>query len=409
MRKFQIDYRQLLYLLPVVLVILLSRTVYFGIMNYDFYRLLFWFFSIACGLFFKISYKSVKRMLNVFIPLFILIIISMVANFAFSSISSYILILLSLFCCSFISLYIPKEYISKYYVYVILAFSIISIPCFIILNQFPNFALQLCQSGYDGESVFAYTWYYTFGRYGGLFNRNSGPFWEPGAFQGFIVIAMLMLLHNTDNSTIIHRKIILIIFLITLLTTQSTTGYIILILMCITCFQQIKDIFYVGSSKLFKRIMTALVILISIYIVISSGIIADKFSGIGNQDLSAGIRVNDIIGGIQMTFKGGMFGLGINRRDIYKAYYGILDDSSGLTSVFYTYGIVFGLVYVYYATKGIIGFFKCSKIYTKVSLLIIFLILFITEDLCFLPVYILIIFSGFQETNDSYNYDKPCD
>ncbi len=398
---YKINYKHLIYILPVLFTVLLSRTVYFGIVHYQFYQVIFWLFSIACGIVFKIKVGNFKRMLNVFIPIAVFIIINIIVTMAFPSIISYVITLINIFCCGFISIYIPKEYISKYYIYIIFAFCLISIPCFFVLSQFPNIALRLCQSGYNYQSRFGYSWYFTFGWNGGLLYRNSGPFWEPGAFQGFIVIAIIMLLYNTDKYTVSHRKIVLLTFLITLLTTQSTTGYIILVLLAITCFKQIKDTFYSTSNKAFKRFMTAAIVLTLIYIVVTSGNIGDKFSGLYENNRSANIRSNDFFSGIQMTLKGGVFGLGCtNQREFYKAYYGITDDSCGLTHLFYTYGIAFGLLYAYFAVKGITNFFECNSKIRNASILLIFLILFLTEDLCFLPVYIIIIFSGFQKTNN---------
>lgn len=55
--------------------------------------------------------------------------------------------------------------------------------------------------------------------------RNSGMFWEPGAFQGFIMIVPLLYLNNLKYLWNNYRKEC-VILTITLFTTQSTTGYI---------------------------------------------------------------------------------------------------------------------------------------------------------------------------------------
>ena len=55
--------------------------------------------------------------------------------------------------------------------------------------------------------------------------RNSGMFWEPGAFQGFIMIVPLLYLNNLKYLWDNYRKEC-IVLIITLVTTQSTTGYI---------------------------------------------------------------------------------------------------------------------------------------------------------------------------------------
>jgi len=54
--------------------------------------------------------------------------------------------------------------------------------------------------------------------------RNTGPFWEPGAFAGYLILAFMF------NEFIASQKQnkVRIILLITILTTLSTTGYLAL-------------------------------------------------------------------------------------------------------------------------------------------------------------------------------------
>ena len=52
--------------------------------------------------------------------------------------------------------------------------------------------------------------------------RNCGPFWEPGAFAGFLLLALMF---NTIRQLSFFNRYNYI-FLITILSTQSTTGYI---------------------------------------------------------------------------------------------------------------------------------------------------------------------------------------
>ncbi len=72
-----------------------------------------------------------------------------------------------------------------------------------------------------GYSLIIYTQLYT--DYSGLVFRNSGMFWEPGAYQGYLnlAIAFLLLIQDFKN-----KKLCLLILSCALLTTFSTTGYI---------------------------------------------------------------------------------------------------------------------------------------------------------------------------------------
>lgn len=58
-------------------------------------------------------------------------------------------------------------------------------------------------------------------------HRNSGMFWEPGAFACYICLAFLFYLGNI-RTLLMHHKWKVIIILVALITTFSTTGYIVL-------------------------------------------------------------------------------------------------------------------------------------------------------------------------------------
>lgn len=60
--------------------------------------------------------------------------------------------------------------------------------------------------------------------------RNSGMFWEPGAFACYICLAFLFYLGNIRTLIKFHKWKVLII-LAALITTYSTTGYIVLFLL----------------------------------------------------------------------------------------------------------------------------------------------------------------------------------
>jgi len=60
----------------------------------------------------------------------------------------------------------------------------------------------------------------------GQMHRNAGLFWEPGAFAGYIIIALLMLAAIRSSFTPKQHMVVLCILTAALLTTFSTTGYL---------------------------------------------------------------------------------------------------------------------------------------------------------------------------------------
>ena len=57
----------------------------------------------------------------------------------------------------------------------------------------------------------------------GDLHRNSGMFWEPGAFAGYIILTMLFLLKTNGSRSAMY----FFVLTIALITTQSTTGYLV--------------------------------------------------------------------------------------------------------------------------------------------------------------------------------------
>lgn len=63
--------------------------------------------------------------------------------------------------------------------------------------------------------------------------RNSGPFWEPGAFAVYLNLALFFLLFGPVTS---KRRLFMLVLVVALLTTKSTTGYIVFGIMLIFYF-----------------------------------------------------------------------------------------------------------------------------------------------------------------------------
>lgn len=80
---------------------------------------------------------------------------------------------------------------------------------------------------FNGKNYVVHILFYNFDGEGEP-DRNSGPFWEPGAFQGYIIIAILLLSAYKDRISSNQYRRRLIVFILTLLSTQSTTGYLLL-------------------------------------------------------------------------------------------------------------------------------------------------------------------------------------
>jgi hypothetical protein len=129
-----------------------------------------------------------------------------------------------LFAYATISYYRKKDIsFADCYIKVISWLTIISIP-FWLYNQVDFY-------GYDiGEdlksSVFIYTPYVRDSY--NLFIRNSGMFWEPGAYAGYLVLGLLFIFWKNSKISSGSYKRYMWIIVVGILTTMSTAGYVVL-------------------------------------------------------------------------------------------------------------------------------------------------------------------------------------
>lgn len=105
--------------------------------------------------------------------------------------------------------------------------------------------------------------------------RNSGIFWEPGAFQFFLNLGLIFIFES--EGSIKHYRIKQIILTVAVLSTQSTTGYIILALIYIY-YVAINNAKKMNTSQRIKYIISvAAVCVVGIY-VLSSNTVQSKFT-----------------------------------------------------------------------------------------------------------------------------------
>jgi len=90
--------------------------------------------------------------------------------------------------------------------------------------------------------------------------RNMGMFWEPGAFAGYLVLALFFMVRDGRNKGIKLKHIFVLIA--ALLSTQSTTGYLAFMVLAL---------FYVYSAKLIKGKIAKLLGFPAIFLVLVAG------------------------------------------------------------------------------------------------------------------------------------------
>lgn len=168
-------------------------------------------------------------------------------DFQFISIVTSIGLFLMVLSAYFIVKILDDKFMS-YYINIIYYTAIVSLVFFIPFTLFPSLAsffIYNITSLFDSitsqnHSFIIYNITYKEG-----YLKNSGPFWEPGAFTGYLIVAYTFNFFR-ESEKMTKKNIV---FLITIFTTLSTTAYLtIFIFLFLVYFKKIKNIiFKVGA------------------------------------------------------------------------------------------------------------------------------------------------------------------
>lgn len=236
--------------------------------------------------------------------------------------------------------------------------------------------------------------------------RNSGPFWEPGAFAGYLVIAFM--LNFINESEIISRKNI--VFLIAIFTTFSTTAFLVLFLFFFFMYyKQVKNIPF--------KILTVVSLLTIAFVSYTSlDFLGNKIEKQLIKETSKDVlygksrdtgRFITIIRDMK-DFKGHEWiGRGVNNATRFDAPSGkVFLRSVGLTDVLVKFGSVFFIMIIYFLYKSICMYVSTIKIDQPNQLICIgisitILVLLVSEVYFNYPLYWSLLFLGY-----SYNKEE---
>lgn len=222
--------------------------------------------------------------------------------------------------------------------------------------------------------------------------RNFGIFWEPGAFQAFLNIAIIYILLNRKKMNFVKIKLLFLI--ISLITTFSSTGYLIL---CCTCILVVfKDFdFKKVNGKFFLYVLFLLICLI---LLLNSSTIIDKFS---NSNQSYIIRNNDFVNGWKIILKHPMWGYGFNSDNLkfMLTSFGITANSVGIFIIMQFWGILYGLFIFLLTWRNFEVSVNAANLFQKCIIFCILLMIFCTESFLTKQIFMLFSYSFCQRLN----------
>lgn len=228
--------------------------------------------------------------------------------------------------------------------------------------------------------------------------RNNGPFWEPGAFAGYIAISFLLFLE--EPSYIFKNKKKSLVVLTALITTFSTMGYLVVLLLIF--------LLYTKKTNKFKLILLLPFFIIGSFYLTSLDFVGTKINEQYEEAVDSDenkilfSRFGSIVIDYYYFKKNPLTGNGLPMKTRFADHIDFFEEEdlggfgNGFSNFIASFGILFVLIFFISAANNLYKL-KINKIY---FFLILTLILFGEQFQNFPFFWILL----FIDENSSLNY-----
>lgn len=292
------------------------------------------------------------------------------------------------------------ELFKEIYIRVMLVLSAISVVLFVSYKIIPGLSeinIVYNSVGMPASNLIVYI--------GNNYERNMGMFWEPGAFQAFISLALFF----SILKPILNFKQVAI-FVVTIITTFSTTGYVAVLIASLMISFRWKTV----DKKTRKYFMYLAVPVLLLFLYFSAGMLLDTSSNSVFGKLlsfrdeggmrgeveggSVAIRYYAIIKPIQSFFESPFLGKGYEGLSMELTYFTRGMNTCTFVNWFAMYGIVFGSLMS-------IGMYKFSKEVYPEHFMLGFVFLFIitiSENFATNAFFFMIAMIGFAKKSYIY-------
>ena len=353
---------------------------------------------ICCGVcWFILKYRkqTEKKVLELF---FIcgLLMISMIVSRDFTG--GYIFKIILLAFGFYFTREIPFDEFRKYYIYWMKVIAINSLVGLVLCKFIVNSSLfPIMSNGIREVKMFGLTnitvrndWTAA----GTMLYRNYGPFWEPGVYQIYLILALAFSMFSKEKVNIFDA----ILFTCAIVSTFSTTGYIVMVLIYIAFFMQKK-----GTRYKLIVCLGGIVFLVAFFNMPHLvDFVFSKLSGKGSSAASFNARwysiwINLYIA-ISKPFGVGPNGLETNVQNFLKTNNidVFFTNVNMITQQFAIFGILFGGYYVLKLCGSVNKIVK-SNIGVKAILYFILIIELFSEPLIYSLLFNTILFYSREE------------
>lgn len=234
------------------------------------------------------------------------------------------------------------EQFKRQYVIIMVFEAAISLLCFLVgdvLGQ-SNILPFLTTASNSGNGYYL-TPYYTLGWFNiPVFHRNAGIYWEPGAHQIFLNLALFFVLNDKEKAGLTIRKyrLSIVLLLAAVMTTLSTTGYLCLAVVLFSIL--FRNERYKGKWKLqaMMLIVLATLIIFETY----TGVVTTKLEDFASGNGTGVTRYNDSYYGYLLGLDNPLFGQGIFATTVTDLLhsYGVMNISNGMALYALRIGII---------------------------------------------------------------------
>jgi hypothetical protein len=400
-----------------LLLLLVGTTGFSFFYKYDQFVVVLLIYSLV--IFFSRKQRFDKGFLW-FVLFLVLLQIGLGIKFSYWPIKTFIGLHIRMFAAYFTVKSIGKSFVEKY-VKFITFFSIISFIVFIPLSLSPGLVSFFVNNiaplfklpfAYKSElhTITPTILIYNLGTFGAyLFPRNCGPFWEPGAFAGFLIIAIVFEL-IINNNIFSKRNIINIVALV---TTFSTTGYLALFF--------IFFIFYGQNLKIKSIIIFGLLSVLVIQLYSEVPFLKNKIdhalmvTETNKNDKFQITRFQSAIFDMNDFMENPIIGTGRNYKTRYSNYsvgdIHLTHRNNGLTNLLATYGLIFFIFYwrMYYKSFKTINAFYQNNMLKVILIIGVFFIIGFSEPYFLRPLFysFLFLFFVYGQNSNSNSHIQP--
>lgn len=301
--------------------------------------------------------------------------------------SAYIAIILQILAAWLITMHISLKDFIRRYVNIMVFLAAVSLVCFAVYLVYPQIALYFPRTPGQASTDYYNAIIYVFESSRGFgyfvpFYRNVGIFWEPGAYQAFLNLALWFVFALDEKNK--HKLLKICILALTIITTYSTTGYIVMLLIFLSNFKQVRQI-------LSKRAMLSLVLIFILAILLafinSNGIgfdfMGDKLSNEFGENATFLNRL--FLDDLTIILESPINFFGISYEE-YEARG--LGSGNSIVQTMVTIGVPFTAILLWM-------YFRFSLKFKKSFLLfIILMMIFSTESLIWRPIFLCLAWYG---------------